>query len=176
MQCPQSCTHACVCARGRVHVDGAFTAAPRFTAPIPDSQDALPYHFLVHGCVGFNYGLQAEAAPKHSWSYFPSLAAEEVIAFKAYDSMPPTMPPIHQAAHQAPEAEAAATAAAAKAAAKAAATVAAVPAAEAAATAAGCDAIQRPCWCFHAAVDDPMVQEGCPPRESVEVRVVLAFE
>ena len=81
---------------------------------------ALPYHFLVDGCVGFNFGLPAAAAAEHRWSYFPKLAADEVVVFKAYDS-------------------------------------------------------DGPRWCFHAAVDDPAAPDGCAPRESVEVRVVLAF-
>lgn len=82
--------------------------------------DRLPYHFLVDGCVGFNYGLDSTSAAQHKWSYFPMLAADEVVVFKAYDS-------------------------------------------------------QGPGWCFHAAVDDPDAPDGCAPRESVEVRVALAF-
>jgi hypothetical protein len=50
------------------------------------ARDAIPYHFLVDGCVGYNYGLDASAAAEHRWCYFPALAADEVIAFKAYDS------------------------------------------------------------------------------------------
>ena len=85
-----------------------------------DLADAIPYHFLVDGCVGFNYGLPAAASSQHKWSYFPELAADEVVVFKAYDS-------------------------------------------------------KGPKWCFHAAVDDPEAPDGCAPRESVEVRVALAF-
>ena len=51
---------------------------------------AIPYHFLVDGCVGYNYGLDASAAAEHRWYYFPALAANEVIVFKAYDSEGPS--------------------------------------------------------------------------------------
>ena len=91
-----------------------------------DMATALPYHFLVDGCVGFNYGLPASRAPEHKWSYFPNLAADEVVVFKAYDSR-------------------------------------------------GSSDAQGPGWCFHAAVDDPSAPDDCAPRESVEVRVALAF-
>ena len=50
---------------------------------------AIPYHFLVDGCVGYNYGLDVEAAAEHRWYYYPALAADEVIVFKAYDSEGP---------------------------------------------------------------------------------------
>jgi hypothetical protein len=33
----------------------------------------------------------------------------------------------------------------------------------------------EPTWCFHAAVDEPDPPAECRPRESIEVRVVLAF-
>ena len=87
-------------------------------------RDAITYHLLVDGCVGYNYGLDARSAHTHSWFYFPRLRGDEVIAFKAYDSREP------------------------------------------------------PSWVFHAAVDDPNAPKGgvpLPPRESLELRVVLAF-
>ena len=53
-------------------------------------KQAIQYHFLVDGCVGYNYGLDASSAPNHKWYYYPALAADEVVAFKAYDSNGPS--------------------------------------------------------------------------------------
>ena len=82
---------------------------------------AIPYHFLVDGCVGYNYGLDEAHAKEYEWGYFPKLGPDEIVVFKAYDSADGGK------------------------------------------------------WCFHAACDDPGAPDGCPPRESVEVRVALAF-
>ncbi|KAL3909108.1 MAG: hypothetical protein SGPRY_009542 [Prymnesium sp.] len=88
-------------------------------------RSALPYHFVVDGFIGWNYGLNKDSAAEHDWYYYPELAADEVIAFKAYDSK-------HEASG-------------------------------------GRE------YCFHAAFDDPTAPVDCAPRESVEIRVALAF-
>ena len=53
-------------------------------------RSGVPYHFLVDGCVGYNYGLNVSDAAEHDWYYFPALTAGEVIAFKAYESDGPS--------------------------------------------------------------------------------------
>jgi len=116
--------------------------------------DAIPYKFLVDGCVGHNYGLDAVRAAHHEWCYFPALDADEVIAFKAYDSAHPHHPPTaRRRCNAAGEYDR-----------------------EGEGDAEGDCAASSAAWCFHAAVDDPTAPDDCPPRESVEVRVALAFE
>ena len=86
---------------GRIVVLNLWRLVANFGQPSPthlalcdmrsvDMEGAIPYHFLVDGCVGYNYGLDASEAAKHHWYYFPALAADEVIAFKAFDSCGPS--------------------------------------------------------------------------------------
>jgi len=122
---------------GRVVIMNLWRLISSFRQPSPthlalcdvrsvDLKSALPYHFLINGFLGTNYGLDMHAAAAHEWYYFPELAAHEVVAFKAYDSL-------HEASN-------------------------------------------GPAFTFHAAVDDQSALDGgCAPRESIEVRVALAF-